>query len=798
VLYPKNIENKIGFDKIRQILKLECLSPLGEAYVDRLSFSSDINVIRKLIAQTAEFQKILLGDDVFPSQNYIDVHVYLEHAKIEGAFLDENALWEIKKSLQTIDACLRFIDKRLTEEVLHLKELGTDVKVNRSLIQNIDQTIDEYGKVKDAASPALNVIRKELHNEHQQIRKKLENILRNSKNEGFSPDDVSATIRNGRMVIPVFATNKRKIKGLIHDESTTGQTVYIEPIEVFESNNNIKELENDEKREVIKILLKLTDEIRVQLPELRKAYRFLGVIDFVRAKAKFAIKIEASQQKINENPLFDWRNVFHPLLYLTLKENEKSIVPLSFHLGNENHILVISGPNAGGKSVLLKSIALLQFMHQSGLLVPNGEVCTFGIFKQVFIDIGDEQSLENDLSTYSSHLTNMSQILKYASKSSLVLLDEFGTGTDPQYGGAIAEAILEELVRKKVNAIINTHYSNLKYFAEHTEGVINGAMRYDYEQLTPLYELEVGKQGDSFALEIAQKIGLSPQIINTAKSKVGTKKINLDKLTKELQFQKEDWQRKSIELQKQQANLNKTVQEYAELKEFLEKNKTDLVHQAKLDAKKIILDTKLEAQMTLKKLKENDRFQEQLAEKSRKELAELDAKINEIPSKKEEKIINKPESLKVGDKVCIDYQDSAVYKIVAIKGNEAELMLGEIKTTVKLSRLAKSKGIKPKSVPQTITPRQIGNINLQERMANFSSTIDLRGKRGEEAVNLVDIFLDNALLVGSYELRILHGKGDGILRKLIREHLKRVSFVDKFKDEQIEFGGDGITIVLLK
>lgn len=797
MLYPKNIEQKIGFDKIRDILSQYCLSELGRYYVERIAFSTDFSTIQKLIAQTAELMRLMQGPDNFPTQNFIDVSPSLENARIEGSVLEEKAFFDIKSSLGAITSVLNFVASKPVNEYPQLHELAGPVQLDKQLLKSIDRIIDDSGKIRDNASKELQNIRADLYSEQSALRKKLDSLLRSAKSDGYAPDDVSPTIRNGRMVIPILAESKRKIKGFIHDESATGQTVYIEPVEIFDTNNRIKELENKERREIYRILATLTAELRQHVPELKKAYKFLGIFDFLHAKAKFGLQIKASQQHCHKNTTLSWNNTFHPLLYLNLKEQQKNIVPLSVKLTQNERILVISGPNAGGKSVVLKTLGLLQYMHQCGMPIPNGEQCSFGIFKEIFIDIGDEQSLENDLSTYSSHITNMREIMKYAGKNSLVLIDEFGTGTDPQYGGAIAESVLEELVYSGTYAVINTHYSNLKYFADKTEGVVNGAMRYDYEHLSPLYELEIGKPGNSFALEIAQKIGLPSNVLNRAKNKIGDKKLNVDRLVKQLQTEKEELRRKNEELAKAKVNLDATVKQYTELKEFLEKNKTESLQQAKAEAKRIVQEAKIESQVIIKQLKESKHYSQTDADVARMELKEIEKKHGGEPSKPQnntQKQENKP--LKAGDKVTVDGSDT-IFKIAALKGNEAELSIGEMKTTVKINRLRRASGDKliEESNPAL---KKVKGIDINERMANFSPTIDLRGKRGEEALTLVDSFLDNALLLGSYELRILHGKGDGILRKLIREHLRRVSFVSSYKDEKVEFGGDGVTLVELK
>ena len=737
MLYPSTIEQKIGFDKIRVLLNKECLSDLGRQHVSEMSFSTDYDSIEKLVSLTAELQYILVAQEAFPAQNFIDVTSKLSHAAIQGSILDEETFRDIRASLQTINQCLLFINRKESVKYPCLRELAEPVDIDVNLLKNINRIIDENGKVKDGASKALYDIRADLHAELSSVRKRLDTFLKQYQSEGMAADDMSITVRNGRLVIPLFAEYKRKVKGLIHDESATGQTVFIEPIEVFEANNRVRELEIEEKRELNRILFGLTDEIRLSLPELKQAYLFLGIIDFSRAKAKLAIMLGASKQIMQPNIKLNWHKVHHPLLYLSHKAMGKFIVPLSITLTETERILVISGPNAGGKSVVLKTVALLQYMHQSGLLVPNGEACTFGVFNEVFVDIGDEQSIENDLSTYSSHLTNMREIIKHSGASSLVLIDEFGTGTDPQYGGPIAEAILEELVNNKVLAVVNTHYSNLKYFAENTNGVVNGAMKFDMETIEPQYILDIGKPGNSFAIEIAEKIGLPKNTLSRAKSKIGEKKLNVDKLIKELQLEKNQFERKNSDIEKSKNNLQTAVDQYNELKLHIEQTKSELLKTAREDARKIIQEAKIEINILIKKLKESKKYDDLQAEEVRIKLREIESKQPVTKSTKNQMISDQDYKPKVGDRVNLKGQEG-VFKIISLKENEAELAIGQLKTFVKINRLSLAEAADKKEIKVRTVVR---GIDISQRMLNFSSTLDIRGKRGEEAMVELEYFL---------------------------------------------------------
>jgi len=539
MLYPNTLEVKLGFDSIRERLKEACVSPLGQDYVEKIRFTDNAQLIDKLLRQTTEFKQIVQYEPDFPNSNYIDVRAHLSRARVEGLALTEGEFFDLKLALRTVQDCLRFLTRHgdahqgdtKRDEIGNfpfLRELAGPVSLDKKLTDSLERVIDDRGNVRDSASPELASIRRRIIGEQANLRKRLDSILRQARQNGWIPDDLSLTVRGGRLVIPIAAEHKRKIKGFVHDESQTGQTVFLEPAEVFDANNEIRELEYEERREIYRILLALTDQIRPHLDDLRKAVNFLAQIDFIRAKAKLAVQLDASMPKLLERPLVNWTNARHPLLYLSFMKQGKPVVPLQVRLDEKARILIISGPNAGGKSVALKTIGLLQYMLQCGLLVPMDDYSEMGVFQNLFIDIGDEQSLENDLSTYSSHLTSMKQFLIGANKRTLFLIDEFGTGTEPGLGGAIAESILEDLAKSGAYGVINTHYTNLKVMADKTPGLVNGAMRFDGEHLEPLYQLEIGRPGSSFAFEIAQKIGLPKGVIDRAKEKLGTQQVNFE------------------------------------------------------------------------------------------------------------------------------------------------------------------------------------------------------------------------------------------------------------------------------
>jgi DNA mismatch repair protein MutS2 len=796
MLYPKNIEQKLGFDKIRFILKELCLSTLGESYLEKMRFSDDYDLIAKLARQTQEFKNILEFDEPFPAQGFIDAKPSLQKATIEGAFLNEEEFFELKISLSAIQTCYLYLHNRV-ERYTSLAELLRLVEIDKNVFKRLDQTIDERGKIRDNASTELQRIRKEILSEQNNLRKTTDKILKQAKQAGWSNDDASLTIRGGRLVIPIAAEHKRKLKGFVHDESSTGQTVYLEPAEILDLNNQIKELESQERREMIRILTELTNYLRPFLPNLQKAYQFLGLVDFIRAKALFAMKLNAIEPVFSKKTVLHWRKAVHPLLLLAHREQGKSVVPLDITLNESQRILVISGPNAGGKSVSLKTVGLLQYMWQCGLLVPMAEGSEMGIFKNIFIDIGDEQSIENDLSTYSSHLTAMRQFVNFADKNSLFLIDEFGTGTEPRLGGAIAEAILEDLYEKKAFGVVNTHYGNLKTFAQNKDGISNGAMRFDTENLEPLYQLEIGQAGSSFAFEIAKKIGLPKKVLARAKEKLSDKEVNYDKLLKELEQEKKQLNEKNATLSKQEKEYKELLKKYQEKTDYLENERKKILNQAKADAKKLLAETNQKIENTIRQIKEQ-KAEKETTKKLRQDLEKLnDALIIEsVKSEDNEEIEVLGGEISVGDWVRIKGQ-TAIGEVVAIKGKDVEIIIGELRSNIKLNRLEKISRKVVKNAQKEYTKKSMG-INLTEKMANFSYQVDLRGKSAEIALTEVDKLIDDALLAGYPEVRILHGKGDGILRKLIREHLRAYPQIASFESEHADRGGDGITIVKMK
>ncbi len=831
MIYPQNFEHKIGFKQIRQLLKDKCLSTLGEERVAEMSFSQKYEEINEKLNQVTEFVHIIREEDSFPDQFFFDVRPSLKRVRIEGMYLDEQELFDLRRSLETIRNIVRFLNRNEEEENTpypSLKLLAGDIAVFPQLIGKIDGILNKYGKIKDNASAELARIRRELSNTMGSISRSLNQILRNAQSEGYVDKDVAPTLRDGRLVIPVAPGLKRKIKGIVHDESASGKTVFIEPAEVVEANNRIRELEGDERREIIRILTELSNILRPAIPEILQSYEFLAEIDFIRAKSFFAIQTGSLKPAIENNRLIDWTMAVHPLLQMSLAKHSKKVVPLDIELNRKQRILIISGPNAGGKSVCLKTVGLLQYMLQCGMLIPVHERSRAGIFSSIFIDIGDEQSIEDDLSTYSSHLTNMKMMMKHCNESSLILIDEFGGGTEPQIGGAIAEAVLKRFNEKQTFGVITTHYQNLKHFAEDHEGVVNGAMLYDRHLMQALFQLQIGNPGSSFAVEIARKIGLPEEVISDASEIVGSEYINADKYLQDIVRDKRYWEGKRQTIRQREKQMEETIARYQKEMEELQKSRKEIIRQAKEEAERMLQESNARIENTIRTIKEaqaekektrmarqelND-FRTSLETIASKELEEKIArKMERLKEKQERKknkknaprpgapstvVIAKPNSISVGEYVKIKGQTS-IGQVMEINGKNAIVVFGSIKTTVKTERLERTQTIpKTEGIAKSTFISTQTHDQMYEKKLSFKQDIDVRGMRGDEALQAVTYFIDDAILIGMDRVRILHGTGTGILRTLIREYLSTVQGIRHFSDEHVQFGGAGITIVDLE
>lgn len=821
MIYPQNFEQKTGFDKIRRFIKEYCLSTLGEERVDEMNFSTDFATVKRLLLQTDEFIKILNGDEEFPSSYFFDTRYSLKRIKPDGTWLDERELFDLSRSLRTISDITRFLRHAEGEETPYpaLTELAGDIELFPRLVAKIDSIIDKYGKVKNNASSELQRIRAEMSSTMSGISKSLQSILRTAQADGVVDKDVTPTMRDGRLMIPVAPAYKRKIRGIVHDESASGKTVFIEPEIVVEANNRIRELEAEERREIIRILTTITNEIRPEVPGLLHSYEFLAEIDFIRAKAIFSSNVNAIMPVIEDKRQVDWARAIHPILYLSLKKQGKEVVPLDIELTEEKRILLISGPNAGGKSVCLKTVGLLQYMLQCGMPIPLHESSRCGIFNSIFIDIGDEQSIENDLSTYSSHLTNMKHFVRGCDSASLLLIDEFGSGTEPQIGGAIAEALLDRFNREHAFGVITTHYQNLKHFAEEADGIVNGAMLYDRHLMQPLFKLSIGRPGSSFAIEIARKIGLPEDVIHDASELVGADYINMDKYLQDIVRDKRYWETKRQNIRQREKRLEEVTAKYEQDLEEVGKQRKEIIREAKEEAKRILMETNAKIENTVREIKEAQAEKERtkLARKSMEEFKanilateEEDQKISKQMARireREERKKRKSEITKqsvpvvkpieVGDNVRLKGQQSAG-TVIEIQGKQAVVAFGMLKSSVKIDKLERvSKGqIKRDSRKSTFISEHTAD-EMHEKKINFKQEIDVRGMRGDEALQAVTYFIDDAIQVGASKVRILHGTGTGILRQLIRDYLAGVPGVRRFHDEHVQFGGAGITVIEL-
>lgn len=786
--------------------------------MEKIRYSSSFTQIERLLKQTEEMRQILLFGKPFPAQDYFDLTGEFQRLRAEGSYIEQENLMFLKLSLQTISQCLLYLRKTETQYPA-LSSLTNGIEIDDQLIIRIQSIIDEKGIIRSTASVKLGEIRHDLQRKSQSVNNTIARILHQVRADGLIEPKTEITIRDGRFVIPVPTSNKRRIKGVIHDESASGQTVYIEPTEILELSNEIRELENAEKREIIRILTEFTNELRPKLDGLSVSYRFLGLMDFMRAKAQLAIQIEGKLPLLSQNPEIEWFNAIHPLLYLTFKSSGRKVEPLNLKLNTENRILVISGPNAGGKSVCLKTAGLLQYMLQCGLLIPVTEISQAGIFQNIFLEIGDEQSIENDLSTYSSHLLSLKNLMQHVNRFSLFLIDEFGAGTEPQMGGAIAESVLLHLNKKQAFGVVTTHYSNLKMLGENQKGIVNGAMLFDTNLLKPLYKLVIGRPGSSFAFEMAKKSGIPDVILHQAEILTGRAQLDYEKLLQEVEFKKHEAEETEKRIIKREKQASETLEKYEQLLAKLDADRKAILKDAKSEAKRILSESNKLIENTVREIKEaqagkdetklaRTNFKEKAEEIEKIDIPEL-AQIKElkkIPRKKEavnseptpeEPQYNLNKIPEKGDLVRV-YNDS-MGEVLEIDGDQALVALGEMKLKIgldKLTTLNKSLVSDSKSAGRILYGSIMQDIN--DKMANFSSTIDVRGQRAEEAIAVVSKFIDEAILLSIKELYILHGKGNGILRPLIRQQLRTNPLIQSLRDEHIERGGSGITVVILK
>jgi len=849
MIYPNNYESKIGFDTIRHLLKEHCVSTLGKEKVDELSSSDDAGLVNEQMAQIREFRRLMQATEK-PEMNYFfDVRESVTRIRMENTHLEEDELFDLRRSLETIGVVVTFLNKNngddenpeYTYPALH--RLAEDVLTFPAIIRRIDSILDKFGKIKDSASMTLAGIRHEMEQTAGSISRTLYTILHSAQRDGLVAQDVAPTLRDGRLMIPVAPGLKRRIKGIVHDESATGKTVFIEPAEVVEANNKIRELEAQERREIIRILTVFSDELRPHVQEVLTSYHFLAEIDLIHAKAEMAEQMQAFEPEVKAEPHIDWIRAIHPLLQRSLQKQEKKVVPLDIMLTRDKRLLIISGPNAGGKSVCLKTVGLLQYMVQCGLSIPIGDRSTVGLFQNIMIDIGDEQSIADDLSTYSSHLLNMKNMMKQANSSTLLLIDEFGGGTEPTIGGAIAEAVLKQFWKKETFGVITTHYQNLKHFAEDHPGVVNGAMLYDRHQMQALFQLSIGQPGSSFAIEIARKTGIPEEVISDASEIVGSDYIQSDKYLQDIVRDKRYWEGKRQTIHQHEKSLEGHIQRYETNLEEIERERKQILNRAKQQAEELLAEANRRIENAIREIKEAQaekertrevreelqEFREQVqnddtrglmseeefakklrqmeerkarkAQRKEKKGEEQKAASEKLAARARESLNPENRPLAAGDSVRIKGTNS-IGEIESIQGKQATVIFGGLRSKVKLEQLERTD--KRKEEPKTsadkhshlaIQTSHMTRATMEDRRQNFHQDLDVRGMRGDEALDTVMHFIDDAILIGLSRVRILHGTGTGILRQLIRQYLATVPNVKKAKDEHVQFGGAGITVV---
>lgn len=817
MIYPKNFESKIGFDTVRHEIERRCISPLGTSWCSEMHFSSNSDEVTCWLEQTNEFLSILQSKREFPLNYFFDLRGTLKAITMPGSYISAENLFKLQRSLTTIGEIRRFFASRDGEQMVYprLASLTEAMDPFPELVTEIGRVLDKNGNIKDNASPLLSELRNTIQRVTSSINSILRRVITQGKQDGVLESDVQPSMRDGRLVIPVSPMHKRRVRGIVHDESASGKTVFIEPEEIVEANNRIRETEAEIAREIIRILTEVTDSIRPHTETLLATYEVLGQIDFIRAKALLASELDAQMPHIEHQPHIEWYHAVHPALWLSLREQGKEVVPLNIELNTQQRILLISGPNAGGKSVCLKTVGVVQYMMQCGILPPVYSNSHMGLFGSIFIDIGDQQSLEDDLSTYSSHLQNMKTFLNRGNKQSLVLIDEMGSGTEPQIGGAIAQAILEQLNSKRMFGVVTTHYQNLKHFAEDTEGIVNGAMLYDRGRMQPLFQLSIGYPGSSFAIEIARKIGLDPQVIDKASEIVGSDYINMDKYLLDLVRDRKYWESKRHDVRQKEKKLDSLLEQYNERLKRIGDEHRQIIKDAKAEAREIVQQSNAQVERTIREIREMqaekektkevrrqlDEFKQRLEGSDGEESTQVERlkpkhQMRRKPATQPKPQPNDPNRpLQVGDNVVLKGQ-TTIGTIISVDEKYAVVAFGALKTRVETSRLQRSNRKMERAQASSMS-RQTTN-DIRERQLHFKPEIDVRGMRGDEALQAITYFMDDAIQFEAKRVRILHGTGTGALRQLLRQYLLSLSGVRTAHDEDVRLGGAGITVVELE
>lgn len=815
MIYPANFEQKIGFTTVRSKVASHCISTLGLACCERMQFNTQFDTVKMLLEQTDEFLSILKSGIDFPLNFVFDMRSSLKAITTPGTFLSAENLFNLQRSLATVSDIVKFFSSKEEKQTAYprLHALVVKMEMFPQVSDAISSILDKNGNIKDNASPQLASLRSIIQSVTASINGLLRRIIAQGKSSGVLDNDVQPSVRDGRLVLPVSPAHKRKVKGIVHDESASGKTVFIEPEEIVEANNRIRETEAEIAREIIRILTATTDVIRPHVDDLLSTYYTLGKIDFIRAKAIFAHEIDAQMPNLHKQPTIEWYHAAHPALFLSLKEQNKEVVPLNLQLDSKQRILLISGPNAGGKSVCLKTVGVNQYMAQCGILPMMHNNSHIGVFKSIFIDIGDQQSIEDDLSTYSSHLNNMKTFLNRGGSDSLILIDEFGTGTEPQIGGAIAQAILKQLNDKGIFGVITTHYQNLKHFAEDTQGIVNGAMLYDRQHMKPLFQLSVGYPGSSFAIEIARKIGLPQDVITHASEIVGSDYINMDKYLLDIVRDRKYWENKRHEIHIKEKKLDAIVEQYNTKLATIATTQKEIIKEARNEARNILDNSNAQIERTIKEIREMQAEKEKTKE-VRRHLDEFKQRLenDDHTPRSVEKLKLKPrrnenkkethttktkqdQPLKAGDNVVMKGA-STVGTIISIDEKYAIVAFGVLKTRIESNKLERTMKKTDKST--TLAMSKEANNEIRSRQLNFKPDIDIRGMRADEAIQAITYFIDDAIQFNAKRVRILHGTGTGILKTVIRQYLDTVVGVKSYRDEHVQFGGAGITIVDLE
>lgn len=830
-LYPRNIEAKIGFDSIRTLLKEMCQSAMGCERVESMSFSSDFRTIKTLLGQTAEMKRIYESGEDRPDVSFHSLDHWLPALRTEGSYASADDFLKLASALTSFDKVKVYFARRdgKTDDapLLYplLAALFSRLNLFPELITSISRIIDKTGMIKDSASPELAEVRQKLSSMQGNIARAIQRIFASAVKEGIADKETAPTFRDGRMVIPVPASNKRQLKGIIHDESASGKTVFVEPAETVELSNRMRELELEEQRIIVKILTSLSDTVRPHIDSILESNDILGDLDFIMAKARFAIDVNGEMPTVNSRPEVDWYGAVHPGLLLSLRKQGKKVVPLNIRLDDRRRILVVSGPNAGGKSVTLKTVGIVQYMCQCGLLPTMYSNSHIGVFNKMFIDIGDEQSIEDDLSTYSSHLKNMRAFLMHADKRSLILIDEIGSGTEPNIGAAIAKAILSELGKSRCFGVVTTHYHNLKRFAEEDEGFVNGAMLYDRQKLQPTFQLSIGNAGSSFAIEIATKIGLPKAVVDKAKEDVGEEYVESDKFMMEIARDRKYWQEKRASVKERENRLDSLEQKYEKLIAEINQKRKEIIREAQQEAATLLSGANKKIENTISEIRRVEAEKEK-TKQIRRELEEFKEEVNQADAKditlKKAPRIPKPKNkrtagngnaitqstqgnspspkgeIKKGEYVRME-GSTGLGRILDVKGNEAEVAFGALHVKVKLNKLTWMPAPRQNAAQGSFTLVNGSNSDAsRRRQLEFRDELDIRGARADEALDKVTLFIDDAIQFGVKKVRILHGTGAGILRQLVRQQLTATSGVERFEDEDVRLGGAGITVVTLR